>query len=81
MLDYDTAISWIEMLGLMVVIAPGMVVATLGISSLMGRPLTERLISRSVELAVVVGLLASVGILVLMLLSGARQVPIELGNW
>ncbi len=68
-------------LGLIVVAAPALLVAVLGIASIIDRPLSERWIGRVVQTAMVTGLLASIAILVLMLSRDERRVPIELGHW
>jgi NADH-quinone oxidoreductase subunit L len=70
-----------DILGMAVVVAPCVLVAVLGISSLLERPLPEDAVGRLVQLANVVGLLAAAAILALMLTQGTRHVPIELGNW
>ena len=71
----------ITLLGLIVVAAPALLVAVLGIASIIDRPLSERWIGRVVQTAMVTGLLASIAILVLMLSRDERRVPIELGHW
>jgi NAD(P)H-quinone oxidoreductase subunit 5 len=68
-------------LGLTVLLAPVLMVLALGVMSLLDRPLGERAINRVVQVAMVAGLLASCIALGLMLLSGTRRVPIELGHW
>ena len=68
-------------LGLLVVAAPALLVAVLGIASIIDRPLSERWIGRVVQTAMVTGLLSSIAILVLMLSTDERRVPIELGHW
>ena len=68
-------------LGLIVVTAPALLVAVLGIASIIDRPLSENWISRVVQTAMVTGLLASIAILALMLSRDERRVPIELGHW
>ena len=71
-----------QILGLTVVGAPAALFALLGLSSLLReKPLSERSIVASVEVAIITGLLASVAILVLMLALGTRHVPIALGKW
>ncbi|HTN74328.1 MAG TPA: proton-conducting transporter membrane subunit, partial [Pirellulaceae bacterium] len=76
---------WIKVLGLTVVVAPVLLLATLGIASLIGHPLPERIIGRLVQTAIVTGLLASLTILGMMLSleyhHAYHNVPIELGNW
>ncbi|HZL87597.1 MAG TPA: proton-conducting transporter membrane subunit [Pirellulaceae bacterium] len=67
--------------GVAVIVSPVCLMGVLGLSSLLGRPLPERSITRFVQSAIVTGLVAAVGVLVLMLVQGTRHVPIELGNW
>ena len=71
----------IKLIGTLVGGAPLLLIALLGVSSLIGRPLAERLISRSVAITVLTGLIASLVILTVMLAQGVRSVPIELGSW
>jgi NAD(P)H-quinone oxidoreductase subunit 5 len=68
-------------LGVITVIAPFALLVAVGLSALAGWSLSERATSRFTEAAVVVGLLASIAVLALMLATGRRNVPIELGNW
>jgi NADH-quinone oxidoreductase subunit L len=68
-------------LGLGVVICPTLLLAILGVAALIGRPLGERAMSRLTQGAVVGGLLCAVLILGLMLLTGERNVQIEVGDW
>lgn len=71
----------IKILGLSVFVNPMLLVILLGVPTLLGRPLDERTTGRSVQVASGTGLLASLVILGLMLASGTRHVPIELGSW
>ena len=70
-----------DLLGLLVVVSPVVLMAVLGVTSLMGRPIGERTSANLTEASVVVGLLAALTILILMLATGRRHVPIEFGNW
>lgn len=70
-----------HVLGVCVVASPVVLLAVLGLAALFDRPLTERAMARSTEITVSAGLLASLGILVLMLATGVRYVPVEFGNW
>lgn len=72
---------WYYVLGITVVACPTGLLALLGLSSLVGHPLSERTVARATEGAVVAGLAAAVMILGLMLLNGDRRVPVEIGNW
>jgi NADH-quinone oxidoreductase subunit L len=68
-------------LGLVVVGAPFVLVLLLGLTSLLDRPLAERSIHRVVQVTSATGLLASLGVLALMLLLDTRRVVIDLGQW
>ncbi|MCA9004906.1 MAG: oxidoreductase [Planctomycetaceae bacterium] len=68
-------------LGVCVVASPALLFAVFGITSLMDKPIGERLIARATQTMVLIGLFASMIILGLMLTLGIRYVPIELGNW
>lgn len=70
-----------DLLGTSVILAPLLLLGLLGLTTLIGRPLSERASSVWSEAAVTTGLLAAVAILVMMLASGTRHVPIEFGNW
>src|SRR5439155_21142797 len=69
------------MLGLGVVVFPSLLLAILGLAALIGRPLSEQLISRCKQVAVVAGLFCAVLVLGSMLISGNRNVQIEVGDW
>lgn len=68
-------------IGACAIAMPALLLAVLGLSPLLGRPLGEVAMARWTASCVVCGLLATLGILALMLASGARSVPIELGDW
>lgn len=68
-------------LGYGTLLPPVALLATFGISLLVGRPLDERTTARTTQAAVSVGLLMAIGMLALMLATDVRQVPIEIGNW
>ena len=78
MFDHD---SLIRMLGLVVIAAPLVLTCVLGIASLIDRPLSEAASSRWCQATIIVGLLASIGVLALMLIDGTRHHSIELGDW
>ncbi len=67
--------------GLIAVISPCVLLAALGIPTLLDRPLNERAIGRCIQLSVWTGLAASCVMLAEMLILGTRHVPIEIGNW
>jgi NADH-quinone oxidoreductase subunit L len=68
-------------LGMVVVTAPVLLLAALGLPSLLGVKLGERTITRACQAATVVGLLAAVAILGLMLATDSRYVAVRLGEW
>ncbi len=70
-----------NLLGACVVIAPLLLTGILGLWSLLDRPLGERAIIRCTQAAIVGGLLSAIAMLALMLITGSRHVPIELGEW
>ncbi len=72
---------YIQLLGLITVGAPVVLFFLLGVSSLLGRPFSELVISRCVQTAIVTGLLAAFAMLSIMLATGDRKVPIDLGDW
>jgi NAD(P)H-quinone oxidoreductase subunit 5 len=78
MFDYEL---WTKLLGVIVVVAPVLMVALLGTVSLIKHRLREQTINQVVRAAMLAGLFASVGVLVLMLISGTRHVEIDLGAW
>ncbi len=71
----------LTLLGLIVVAVPVLLLAFLGLPSILGCNLGERMITRACQAAIVVGLLAAITILGLMLATDRRHVGIELGNW
>lgn len=77
-MSYDDLFN---LLGTCVVASPMLLLAVLGVTSLVGRPLHERMMSRLTQLAVVTGLLASIAILVLMLITDRRLIELAMGDW
>ncbi|MBI3863849.1 MAG: oxidoreductase [Planctomycetia bacterium] len=71
----------VQSLGLVVVAAPLLLTVILGISSLVGRPLSEEKTTLLGHGTIVCGLLASIAILGIMLVVGKRHIPIPLGDW
>ncbi|MBX9788111.1 MAG: oxidoreductase [Pirellulales bacterium] len=67
--------------GVATVVAPTALLVLVGLSSLVGWSISEQTTARATQTAVVAGLLAAIAVLGLMLFSGQRHVPIELGNW
>lgn len=68
-------------LGVAVVASPTVLLLVLGLTTLLGKPLSESVISRLTTAAVVLGLIPAVLILVMMLVLDLRYVPIEVGDW
>jgi NAD(P)H-quinone oxidoreductase subunit 5 len=69
------------LLGQIVLLAPFLLLVILGGSALVGRPLSERSISRWARLTMVVGLFAALGVLVAMLVKGTRHVAVLSAEW
>jgi NAD(P)H-quinone oxidoreductase subunit 5 len=78
MWDIDSILT---LLGVVVVTAPALLLAGLGLPSLLGWKLAERTLTRACQAAVAVGLLAAVAILGLMLTTDRRLVAVRLGDW
>jgi NADH:ubiquinone oxidoreductase subunit 5 (subunit L)/multisubunit Na+/H+ antiporter MnhA subunit len=68
-------------LAILVLANPAVLVAAVGLSALLRRPLSERETNRLTYATTVAGLLSSIAVLALMLVVGTRHVSIELGNW
>jgi NADH-quinone oxidoreductase subunit L len=76
--DFETTLT---ALGIVVVIAPVLLLAFLGLPSLLGWKLRERAITRACQIATVVGLLTAIAILGVMLATDRRHVAVRLGDW
>ena len=72
---------WLDVLGKTVILVPALLVAAIGLPTVIGRPLAERAIGLLVQLAMSIGLIAACGVLGLMLLTDNRHVEINLGHW
>ena len=73
--------SFHYLLGLVVLIAPSVMLAASGLPPLFGHPLGEVATGRWTFGTIVTGLLAAIVLVLSMLVTGVRQVPIELGDW
>ncbi len=73
--------SVLQFVGLVVVASPAVLLAVLGLPMMCGFRLSEGAQARLTKAAVVIGLVASVAILGVMLVTGLRRISIELGNW
>ena len=67
--------DWFVVLGICVVASPAVLLAAFGLSTLLGRKLSERSMARLTEASVVFGLLASLAILGLMLATQSKARP------
>jgi NAD(P)H-quinone oxidoreductase subunit 5 len=67
--------------GIVTVLAPVVLLLGVALTLLGGRPLSERGTARFNYAAVVVGFLAAITMLALMLVSGKRNVVLEVGDW
>ncbi|MEJ7590268.1 MAG: proton-conducting transporter membrane subunit [Planctomycetaceae bacterium] len=70
-----------QICGICVVASPAVLLAVFGLTSLIGRPLSERLLARFTEAAVILGLISAVSVLVMMLALDTRHVTVNFGNW
>ena len=68
-------------LGGVVITAPAALVAVLGMPALLGRRLSERATVRAVQVAIVIGLSASLAVLAAMPFAGGRPAVVDLGEW
>ena len=68
-------------LGMGTVLCPLLLLTVVGLTTLVGWRLRERSIARWTQSCVVTGLSLAVAVLVMMLLTGKRNVQIELGDW
>lgn len=73
--------NWFLYCGVAAVLSPLALFAAVGLPMLFGRPISERVSARFTQAGVLVGLAASIVVLVLMLIDGRYEVPIELGDW
>ncbi len=71
----------LTLLGIIVIAGPLLLVAVLGISSLLDRKLTEKTTTAVLQAGTTAGLVAALAVLLSMLILGTRHVPIEVGNW
>jgi len=71
----------VRYLGKVAAAAPFALVALLGLTSLLGRPLSEKATAIACRAVIVVGLVCAAAVLVFMLASGDRHVVVELGDW
>ncbi len=77
---WDVATT-LTLLGIVVFFAPVLLLARLGLPSLLGWRIGERAITRACQAATIAGLLAALAILGLMLATDSRHVAVRLGDW
>ena len=70
-----------QFFGTSVIACPALLLLMFGLSTLIGKPLSEKTLSRLTQITVCFGLFSAVTVLALMLLYDYRHVPIELGHW
>jgi NADH-quinone oxidoreductase subunit L len=70
-----------RLLAIIIIAAPALLVAALGLCLLVERPLSERTTSRLVALTLSIALVAAVGMCIAMLLQGTSHLTVELGDW
>ncbi|XZE53449.1 proton-conducting transporter membrane subunit [Planctomycetaceae bacterium SH139] len=67
--------------GILAVSSPALLLLAIGITRLMNVRLSEHATARLTQLGVAFGLLGCCGVLTLMLATGRREVPVEIGDW
>ena len=72
--------AFMTFLGMCTIVAPAALVPLFAVRAVLNVAVPERLISRATQCVVTIGLLSSTGVLVLMLYTGSRHVPVEMGN-
>ncbi|MCC9642316.1 oxidoreductase [Rhodopirellula sp. JC740] len=72
---------FVQVLGVIAIASPVVLLAFLGLTQLLNRPLSELWIVRLNQLGVVLSLFATTLVLAVMLITGERNLPIEFGNW
>jgi NADH-quinone oxidoreductase subunit L len=70
-----------QMLGICVVVSPAILLAVIGLPSLIGKPLSEQNVVRFIYAAMMIGLLSAVAMLGLMLATDHTLVEVQIGNW
>lgn len=71
----------LQLTELMVVVAPAMLLACLGVAGLMRVQLAESTVAQLAHTVSVCGIVAATSILAYMLATNVRDVPLELGDW
>ncbi|MCH5376045.1 MAG: oxidoreductase [Planctomycetes bacterium] len=74
-------ITLLSILGVLLITSPAMLLAVLGIASLLGRPLPETVISSITFWAINLALGLAVTILIVMASAGVWHVAVDLGDW
>jgi NADH-quinone oxidoreductase subunit L len=77
----DYASTFLSLLEHLVVVAPLILAALLGISSLLDWKLKEQATAHWVQASILTGLFASFAVLASMLIMGTRHVPLPIGDW
>jgi NAD(P)H-quinone oxidoreductase subunit 5 len=70
-----------QFFGILAVASPALLLLTIGAIRLVELKMSERSTARLTQVGVGFGLVGCVGVLVLMLLTGRREIPVEIGNW
>jgi NAD(P)H-quinone oxidoreductase subunit 5 len=76
-----TIAAVITFLGIIVAVSPLSLVVMIGVPALIRRPLADDTNVRLVQIATILGLVAALGMLGIMLSTGLRHVPVEIGHW
>jgi NADH-quinone oxidoreductase subunit L len=71
----------LTILGTVVIAAPVLLLAILGLATIFGHPLAEQSTARAVYLATSLGLAATLGVFILMFTTDVRHVVVSFGDW
>ena len=67
--------------GILTVASPAILLLTIGIARLLEVKLSEQATARLTQVGVSLGLLGCLGVLAVMLATGLREIPVEIGDW
>ncbi|TWT71483.1 proton-conducting transporter transmembrane domain-containing protein [Crateriforma conspicua] len=73
--------TFLHSCGILAVASPAILLLTIGLARLVELKMSERATARLTQVGVAAGLLGCLGMLAAMLLSGLREVPVEIGDW
>ena len=72
--------QWIEVFGRITVLCPCLLFLLIGLRLLVGRPMSESMLGRSLKVSVGISLINALAVLAIMLATGSRREWIDIGN-